>query len=259
MAAKAQFQLFPSPEKTKKNPFRTIPGREEPKSKSSADSEAGDSPKSGLQTESVIIKIIEDTKTDTIQPRPPIQANGSKPEPTPRQTAHSQGQSAQPSSAAGQSSRPHKKVSLRLDTRQQETPVSPPEGLPINSIFPQYNPQLPLDQQAYFPQGRGPHNQTQQSSSPAGRAVNTSHVPPSDADAVHGPKTVPASVLNFPIEDLSPRLEYSTAEELLTLWESANGQELPESLGTFNLRMERYALSSFVTAYIITLTLSQQN
>lgn len=212
MAAKASFQLFPSPAKNKKNPFRTIPSREETRDISPVVSEPDESIKSGIQTESVIIKIIEDTNTDTIQPRSTALSNVS-----PSETL----------SAAAQ---------LNPEQRQK-TPVSP--GKPINSMFPQYNPNLPLNKQAYFPQNRNSDNTSQESTSSSSGAYREPPVPPTEVDAALGPKTVPASVFNFPSGALSPRVQYSTAEDLVTLWESANGQELRETLGTFNLRAER--------------------
>jgi hypothetical protein len=217
MATKTQFQLFPSPAKDKKNPFRTIPRRPESRNKSQSPVSplTDDSPKSEIQTESVIIKIIEDTKSDAIQPRT---ARGISPDLNQSQLGNT--------------------MQTQLD-RQQNRSISP--GLPINSMFPQYNHQLPLGRQAYFPQNRDSEDSLQQDEniSSAGRAMTVTRISPGDVDAVLLPKTVPASVLNFPTEELSPRMEYSTAEELLTLWESANGQELEQSLGTFNLRMER--------------------
>jgi hypothetical protein len=66
----------------------------------------------------------------------------------------------------------------------------------------------------------------------------------SEIDHVLGPKTVPASVLNFPngISD-SEEIRYSTPYDLEVLWEAANGQR-PQSLaGTFNLRMSRYLIT----------------
>lgn len=211
MAAKPSFQLFPSPAKNKKNPFRTIPSREETRNVSPVVSEPDESVKSGIQTESVIIKIIEDTNTDTIQPQSTALFNVSLPE-TLSDPAH------------------------LLPEQRQRTPVSP--GKPINSMFPQYNPNLPLNKQAYFPQNRDSNNISQGSTNSASGAYREMQVPP-EVDAVHGPKTVPASVFNFPSGALSPRVQYSTAEDLVTLWESANGQELRETLGTFNLRAER--------------------
>jgi hypothetical protein len=129
---------------------------------------------------------------------------------------------------------------LRPANNQQRraSPVSP--GMPIRSMFPQYNPNLPLNEQPYFPQTGNAAKTTGPSGSDAGRPENTMAVPQAEVDVLLGPKTVPASVLNFPSDELSPRMQYSTAEDLLTLWESANGQQLQESLGTFNLRAERY-------------------
>ncbi|GLI72874.1 hypothetical protein PoHVEF18_001058 [Penicillium ochrochloron] len=68
----------------------------------------------------------------------------------------------------------------------------------------------------------------------------------SEIDHVLGPKTVPASVLNFPngISD-SEEIRYSTPYDLEVLWETANGQR-PQSLaGTFNLRMSRTGPATF--------------
>jgi hypothetical protein len=227
MAAKASFQLFPSPAKNKKNPFRTIPSRAEIRSDSPAVSEPDESIKSGFQTESVIIKIIEDTNTDTIQPQLAAPTN------------------VLPSETLSDTTQ------LNPEQRQN-TPISP--GKPIQSMFPQYNPHLPLNKQAYFPQNRDAYHTSQQSTSSAGGAVREPHVPPTEVDAVLGPKTVPASVFNFPSGALSPRVQYSTAEDLVTLWESANGQELQETLGTFNLRAERY-IYNYVIASIHPLTI----
>ena len=179
-------------------------------------SEPDEDIKSGIQTESVIIKIIEDTNTETIQSRSVALTGGSTPE-------------------------------IQADIMQdnpeqcQKTPVSP--GKPINSMFPQYNPNLPLNKQAYFPRNKDANIAPQEGSSTVGAGIRE-HVPPTEVDVVLGPKTVPASVFNFPSGALSPRVQYSTAEDLVTLWESANGQELQETLGTFNLRAERYVCNS---------------
>lgn len=172
--------------------------------------------KSDIQTESVIIKIIEDTNTDTIQPQSTALSNIS------------------PSETLSETP--------QLEPEQrQKTPVSP--GKPINSMFPQYNPNLPMTKQAYFPRNRNANNASQENTTTTGGAI---HIPPIEVDAVLGPKTVPASVFNFPSGALSPRVQYSTAEDLVTLWESANGQELQETLGTFNLRAERYVYKSTI-------------
>lgn len=63
---------------------------------------------------------------------------------------------------------------------------------------------------------------------------------PAEIDAVLGPKTVPASVINFPEDALeNSSVQYSSAEELEVLWEIANGQKLQNMAGTFNLRVAR--------------------
>ncbi|KAL1978392.1 hypothetical protein VTN31DRAFT_1251 [Thermomyces dupontii] len=70
-------------------------------------------------------------------------------------------------------------------------------------------------------------------------------VPPAEVDVALGPNTVPASVINFPEDALNPRIQYSTRDELVSLWDAANGERLREPLGKFNLRMERINIETF--------------
>lgn len=236
MTASAQFQLFPSLAKNKKNPFRTIPRKQE---QSPVSPLSATESKSGIKSESVIIQIIEDTNTEAIKAPPKAHVAGGIPTATTPEITYTQDNN----SASRQGNSPSlsslsQGPSLRPANNQQRgpSPVSP--GMPIRSMFPQYDPNLPLNEQPYFPQNRNADSTINRRGNNSS-SENTSAVPPAEVDVLLGPKTVPASVLNFP-DELSPRMQYSTAEDLLTLWESANGQQLQESLGTFNLRAERY-------------------
>lgn len=109
----------------------------------------------------------------------------------------------------------------------------------MKSIFPRYNPNLPLSQQQYYPQNIGSSDLRRQAISRNQDRLSLS--PPPEIDKLLGPKTVPASVMNFPANALDPvdTIQYSSAEALESLWEAANGQRLENVLGTFNLRMAR--------------------
>ncbi|PYH82844.1 proline-rich protein [Aspergillus uvarum CBS 121591] len=123
----------------------------------------------------------------------------------------------------------------RRNASHSESPAPP-----MRSMFPQYNPQLPLNQQAYYPQASGhtPRNYS--------RPSNILLSPAPEIDQALGPKTVPASVLNFPSGVLdTPEMRYSSAEELRSLWEAANGQRPQNMPETFNLRLQRSGPTSF--------------
>lgn len=194
-----QFQLFPPPppkNKCSNNPFRRPSKKETARDRSPSPVQLEDL-KSSAKAESVVVQVVEDTTTSDINPPPQAHLSQSR-SPVPDEPAKS--------------------------------PV-----VVIKSIFPRYNPKLPLDKQEYYPQNAGSNSLPQ----PASPQSADKPVHPADVDAVLGPKTVPASVVNFPTDALAvEEVRYSSAEELLNLWEAANGQQL-QGLGTFNLRMER--------------------
>lgn len=120
--------------------------------------------------------------------------------------------------------------------------------IPMRSIFPRYNPNIPLNQQHYYPQSQ-PQPQPQLSKLPPFRhkpkPPDLTLSPEPEIDRDLGPKTVPASVMDFPagVRDSGEmEIRYSSVDELKRLWEVANGQR-PEGLGEFNLRLSRWAYS----------------
>lgn len=102
-------------------------------------------------------------------------------------------------------------------------------------MFPQFDPNMLLNKQNYNPQVP-----VEAPAAKPRRPQLTLSTPSSDIDQALGPKTVPASVLNFPTGVLEPEeIRYSSPQELELLWEAANGQRAQNPCGTFNMRMTR--------------------
>ena len=243
MATTTHFQLFPSPgSETRANTAE----QRRPIRNFSLKSMVTDDHLKSPAAESVIIQIVQE---------PSRQA-------TPTHMAGQEARSRSPSPVSGQEAVPaspvdgHKvfpidtnppprpttaepasAISARSMTSAQ-SPVSP--GQPIRSMFPTYNPSVRLSQQQYYPQravdlqssGLQRQNTTRQDYSPS--------VTPLQLDQTLGPRTVPASVLNFPSDVLDlkePR--FSTVAELEKLWDATNGQDPETVIGDFDLRMAR--------------------
>lgn len=257
MASQPQFQLFPSPVSRKKNgnnPFRQQTKKNKrPQSPNSVDLEEV---KPSIKTESVLIQIIEDTKYNINQMSQENLVNPSSRATTPEISFTSKEErSASVSSHRNESNvhltafNPNSPAADRSGSRQ-DTPIqhlSPvPSSLPskspvvgIKSMFPRYNPNVPLNQQAYYPQNDSNSNSGTLSAAQAEQSNKS--CPPAEIDAILGPRTVPPDVVQFPNDTLiSSPIQYSDASELEGLWEAANGQKLTGSLGTFNLRLERW-------------------
>jgi hypothetical protein len=115
------------------------------------------------------------------------------------------------------------------------SPTSP--VVPIRSMFPTYNPGLRLSQQQYFPQ-RATDIQRENVS-------REDYIPsrsPSRLDEALGPRTAPASIVDFPVDIFAKREPtFSSIPELERLWAATNGGHDPETMiGDFDLRMSRY-------------------
>ncbi|KAJ5105928.1 hypothetical protein NUU61_003275 [Penicillium alfredii] len=251
----SQFQLFPPPSpgtKGSKNPFRK--GLKKPAAKAEPAAsipleEIKDSPR----TESVMFQIIEDTQQ--ISPPPPahmpsstspsgrVASPGSRSLQSSRSRTH---QDNVPSHRALPSQRSMSNSSKSNRTAMTATSSGSPQSslssispVPMRSMFPQFNPQLPLNKQPYHPET------SEQPVKPSRRPKLTLS-PSSEIDQVLGPKTVPASVVNFPTGVLEPEeIRYSSPQELGMLWETANGQRPPNLCGSFNLRMTRTGPATF--------------
>ncbi|EKV16413.1 putative proline-rich protein [Penicillium digitatum] len=112
----------------------------------------------------------------------------------------------------------------------------------MRSISPRFDPKLPLNQQVYHPQLPDASRPVKSFRKPPQLTLSTD----TEIDHVLGPKTVPASVLNFPTGALeSEEITYSSTEELKMLWETANGQRTRDLVGTLNLRMTKTGPATF--------------
>lgn len=138
----------------------------------------------------------------------------------------------------------------------QQAPMadSPQSPVPIRSMFPRYDPSVPLNKQPYYPQrATTPNDPPRQIVSRD--SYNTQRiVTPSGLDRiVGGPKTAPASVVNFPAGIMMPEEpEVSSAEDLLRLWDATNGQSQGRErvLGGFTLQVARYVNSRYTSQNI---------
>ncbi|KAH1492351.1 hypothetical protein LV164_004297 [Aspergillus fumigatus] len=244
----SQFQLFPQPSPVgggSKNPFRKVIKKPDVKSQSSRPIPLEDL--KGSQTEAVLLEIIEDT--NKVQPPPKAHVARKTPQWTPETKREPESESlydATPrvgSAGRERSPTPKTKPSLpRVQVGSHQKPPQPsePPAIPMKSIFPRYDPKFLLSQQQYYPQSSGSTPRTRHN--PRGLTLT----PEPEIDRVLGPKTVPASVLNFPTDVLEPlEVHYSSAEELKGLWDVANGQRPQNLMGTFNLRMHRTDHATF--------------
>ncbi|EXJ83015.1 hypothetical protein A1O3_06832 [Capronia epimyces CBS 606.96] len=128
-----------------------------------------------------------------------------------------------------------------------KTPVDPSPIVPIRSMFPTYDPSLPLQQQAYVPQ---PPLPARLSGLPGFRPIPRDNYRSSLSVpfAIPTPRTAPASVLSFPSDAMSvnigPRI--STQRELEKLWEASHGAEPGFAIRPFDLEMARTEEATFV-------------
>ncbi|CAG7927988.1 unnamed protein product [Penicillium olsonii] len=250
-----QFQLFPPPTpevKRSNNPFR--------KGKKPASAEL-ESPiplqemKDPGNTESLLLQIIEDTQD--IPPPPPGNAErtkspsagaGASHDTRLPQPMHSQNRQvkrsnhhALPSHGSHSSSSSSQTAASTVSPQSSQSSVSP---VPMRSMFPQFDPKLPLNQQAYQSQAPivlqpPPPRKTRK---PPKLTLSTG----AEIDHVLGPKTVPASVFNFPGGGIgSEEIEYSSIDELKMLWEIANGQRPQGMAGMLNIRMTKTGPATF--------------
>ncbi|CAG8354424.1 unnamed protein product [Penicillium salamii] len=254
-----QFQLFPPPTpevKRSNNPFRKA-GK-----KPVASAEPG-SPiplqeiKDPGNTESLLLQIIEDTQDLPPPPpqnvervRSPPAGAGTSHDTRSPQSMHSQNRQAKRSNhqalpshgSYSSSSSSSQTAASTVSPQSSQSSVSP---VPMRSMFPQFDPKLPLNQQAYHPQVSNtlqppPPKKTRK---PPKLTLSTG----AEIDHVLGPKTVPASVFNFPSGATgSDDIEYSSMDELKMLWEIANGQRPQEMVGMLNLRMNKTGPATFI-------------
>jgi hypothetical protein len=248
----SQFQLFPPPSpevRAQRNPFRK--GVKKPVPKNEPPSPIPlEEIKSSTNTESVLLQIIEDTQhfppppalpaTNFARSKSPATQSSqqSKPPQSPRNRRH---QNTSPmnhrplpsqGSAGDSSSNSDQNTNSTTSPQSSQSSVSP---LPMRSMFPRFDPKTSLNTQDNDSQ-----MPTETLKPKPNRRPNLTLTTTSDIDHVLGPKTVPASVFNFPTGALEPEeIRYSSVQDLEMLWEAANGQRPRNTCGTVNLRLTR--------------------
>ncbi|KAI9724329.1 MAG: hypothetical protein M1812_000397 [Candelaria pacifica] len=113
----------------------------------------------------------------------------------------------------------------------------------MRSMFPRYNPNVPLSQQRYVPTQASP------------TYIQKEHISKleySQERQATGPATAPASTTTFPAGALSkPQPQYSSLSDLTGLWEAANGQGTKETDRTFTLQMSRDGVTDSSTSTVL--------
>ncbi|KAL4810011.1 hypothetical protein BDV18DRAFT_130114 [Aspergillus unguis] len=250
----SQFQLFPppAPQGVPKNPFRKGPRRPSIDTQSTIATPVEELKNTATEAKAVVFQVVE---PHTIKPPPQAHV----PALPPRSSTPKLKSTASEESLYSSSPQAERKGPLAKETNSSFNegnvrdatslrPVSPPQPsaspiVPIKSIFPQLNPNVPLSQQQS--NGGAPNNNSRPRHRPVGLKLDITPAP--EIDRALGPNTVPADVYDFPTSILSPAgIQYSTPEQLKTLWEATNGQR-PDGLSkAFNLRMERLDPATFV-------------
>ena len=122
-------------------------------------------------------------------------------------------------------------------TLVQDLPTKSPI-VPIRSMFPTYNPTVPLNQQSYYPQRPFPARMSSIARNLSRQEYRSSLSTP--IDCAIGVRTAPASILSFPPDVMSiSEPQYSSHRELEKLWEASHGMEPSNLLKAFNLEMSR--------------------
>jgi hypothetical protein len=191
-----------------------------------------------------------DGRTPT-QPLPPPSVAGAKYTPSLYQSPVMHHSSPQPSSSLGTGSEAtlvaQPPAAAATPIYATKSPIDPSPIVPIRSMFPVYDPSLPLARQAYVPQPPLPARLAGiPSFGLASRDEYRSSL--SMPFAAPGLRSAPASVLNFPADVMSinvgPRI--STQRELERLWDASHGTEPGCSIKTFDLEMARTEEATFV-------------
>lgn len=244
----AQFQLFPppAPQGVPKNPFRKGTRRPSIDTYSTSSTPIEDPKTTGTEAKAVVFQVVEPHSI-----KPPPKAN--VPAPPPRSVTPEPAHAPSTESLYSSSPQPGRGGSLTTEAnssasqgdrgnsqgigptqRSPQSCISP--VVPIKSMFPQFNPNVPLSQEQY--NSDISNNFSRPRHRPARLRLDITPAP--EIDRALGPNTVPADVHDFPGSILSPvGIQYSDPEQLKALWETANGQKTDSLSKAFNLRIER--------------------
>lgn len=110
--------------------------------------------------------------------------------------------------------------------------------VPIRSMFPTYNPSIPLAQQNYYPQRYAARASSIYPASFSREEYRNSITTPIDRQLGH--RTATPSVVNFhDAMSIAEAPQFSSHRELEKLWEASHGTEPSSLIKTFDLEMTR--------------------
>ncbi|KLJ08399.1 hypothetical protein EMPG_16169 [Blastomyces silverae] len=237
MASQTQFQLFPQVQPQNRpngNPFRK--GHRRRATRSPVVSPILGNDKESSQTEAIILQIIEDTNKTPLAPPPPVHiVRSNSPALSTRtgeearvaESPHAHNNGTPPQSASPEPIRSGSPVQIEvtMPNSPSKSPTSP--VMPMRSIFPRYDPNLPLNQQPYYPQRSTPNDLPRE-------VISRSDYSPSVTSPQSAfPRTMREST------QLAAAVKLSSSEQLTRLWEAANGEGPQPELGTFYLRLSK--------------------
>ena len=226
MSSGASLQLFPAPPTSAKAPKRKGSRRKSFRPKFS--SSISQRTKSPTNTEEIVIHVSERPKAASQGP-----SSNDGPDSVP-----SRSQAASPALTNNQSVLSGSSTLVRSLSNASS-------AAPIQSMFPRYNPTVPLAKQDYRPTQSSPTHIprdqiSKQPYSPSQWSAQSPGSLGSPGKGQHSSTVSPAGISSFPQGVLgSPKPRYSSADELAELWEAANGQSTAEKGRTFALQMIR--------------------
>ncbi|PGH32921.1 hypothetical protein GX50_04265 [[Emmonsia] crescens] len=239
MASQTQFQLFPQVQPQNRpngNPFRK--GHRRRATKSPVVSPILGDDKTSAQAEAVILQIIEDTNKTPLVPPPTVHiVRSNSPSPSTKPGGEVEivespqrpknGKSPPPQSISPEPIRSGSPVQIEVTMANSpcKSPSSP--AMPMRSIFPRYDPNVPWNQQLYYPQRSTPNDLPRE-------VISRCDYSPSVTSPESAfPRTMRESAL------LATAAKVSSSEQLTRLWEATNGEGPQPELGTFHLRISK--------------------
>ncbi|KAG5299012.1 hypothetical protein I7I50_07752 [Histoplasma capsulatum G186AR] len=237
MASQTQFQLFPQVQPLNKpngNPFRK--GNRRRATKSPVISPILGDDKTSFQTEAVILQIIEDTNKTPLAPSPTVHivsANSPSLNTELREKAKvveypqlsENGKSVPPQPTSPEPIRSGSPVQIEVTTSPPRSPTSP--VVSMRSIFPRYDPNVPLSQQQYYPQRSRPNDLPREVISRCDYS-----------QSVASPQSASSRTMRESTQ-LAAAAKVTSSQQLTRLWEAANGEGPQPELGTFHLRISK--------------------
>lgn len=242
MASASPLQLFPAPAAKASRPKRKGTRRYPVKTVSPVLAITGKNGKSAIHTEEIILHVSSDLDRSVSLKAPPkthvVDAPARSMTPVVNDSradspsnVPSKGSRAVSPSLTNQFSDVSGSATLVRSNSSASAVAAP---APVKSIFPRYDPSLPLSQQHYRRTDRPAQIKSGESLS-----VNSPDTP----GMMSSISTAPAAMMTFPTGVMGkPKPKYSSLEELSSLWEAANGQGTIDTGRTFALRMCRYVL-----------------